>query len=100
MLTYEKIKNKPRILRSLTGLSPAAFKQLEASSSKGYEQELAQAEGQREKPRQRQPGGGRKATLASIEDKLLFILFYFKFYPIQELLGFLFGLSQPQANSA
>jgi hypothetical protein len=28
----------------------------------------------------------------------LFILFYFKVYPLQELLGFLFGLSQPQAN--
>lgn len=98
MLTYEKIKNKPRILCSLTGLSPAAFKQLAVSFQKGYEQELEQAEGQREKPRQRQHGGGRKATLASIEDKLVFILFYFKFYPIQELLGFFFGLSQPQAN--
>ena len=98
MLSYKKIKNKPRILRSLTGLSPAAFNQLVVSFRKGYEQELAQADEQREKPRQRQRGGGRKATLVSIEDKVLFILFYFKFYPIQELLGFFFGLSQPQAN--
>jgi hypothetical protein len=33
-----------------------------------------------------------------MEDKLLFILFYFKFYPIQAVLGYFFGLSQAQAN--
>jgi hypothetical protein len=32
------------------------------------------------------------------EDKLLFILVYQKAYPLQELLGSLFGLSQSQAN--
>ena len=31
-------------------------------------------------------------------DKLLFILFYFRQYPIQEVQGFLFGISQAQAN--
>lgn len=98
MLNYEKIKNKPRILRSLTGLSPAAFDQLGVPFRKAYEQELEQAETQRETARQRHHGGGRKASLETIQDKLLFILLYFKFYPIQELLGFLFGLSQPQAN--
>lgn len=98
MISYEQIKNKPRILRSLTGLTAAAFEQLERSFSQAYEQELAQSDNQREQPRQRQRGGGRKATLASSEDKLLFILFYFKLYPIQELLGFFFGLSQAQAN--
>lgn len=98
MLTYEKIKNKPQILRSLTGLSPAAFNQLAVSFRKAYDQSLEQADEHREKPRQRQPGGGRKAMLASSEDKLLFILFYFKFYPIQTVLGFFSGLSQAQAN--
>jgi len=33
-----------------------------------------------------------------MEDKLFFILFYFKNYPLQEVIGFLFGLSQSQAN--
>ena len=36
--------------------------------------------------------------LLTVADKLLFILFYFKFYPTQEVQGFLFGISQPQAN--
>ena len=98
MLTYEKIKNKPRILSSLTGLSPVAFKRLVVSFAKGYSHQLLQSEEYREQPRQRQRGGGRKAAILSREDKLLFILFYFKFYPIQEVLGLFFGLSQPQAN--
>lgn len=52
----------------------------------------------RGKPRQRRLGAGRKAVLLHPEDKLLFILVYQKAYPLQELLGSLFGLSQSQAN--
>ncbi len=50
------------------------------------------------KTRQRAYGGGRKSQLKDIEDKLLFILIYFRLYPTQELLGFLFGIGQPQAH--
>ena len=32
-----------------------------------------------------------------MEAKLLFILFYFKFYPVQEVQGYLFGMGQGQA---
>ena len=49
-------------------------------------------------PRSRRPGGGRKPRLASIEAKLLFILVHVKLYPLQVVLGFLFGLSQSRAN--
>lgn len=42
--------------------------------------------------------GGRPPQLAVIEDKLLFILFYLKTYPLQEVQGHWFGLSQGQAN--
>jgi Helix-turn-helix of DDE superfamily endonuclease len=44
-------------------------------------------------------GGGRKARLLSLEDKLLFILFSFKVYPLQEVIAFLFGMSQGRANA-
>jgi len=47
--------------------------------------------------RQRVYGGGRKAQLATYEDKLLFILVYFKTYPLQEVLAFHFDMSQGQA---
>ena len=41
---------------------------------------------------------GSPEKLASCGDKLFFILFYLKNYPLQEVLGFLFGLDQSQAN--
>jgi hypothetical protein len=47
--------------------------------------------------RQRGPGGGRKAILGSIQQKLYFILFYFRLYPTQTALGFFFKLTQSQA---
>jgi Helix-turn-helix of DDE superfamily endonuclease/DDE superfamily endonuclease len=36
--------------------------------------------------------------LEQAEDKLLFILVYLKTYPLQAVMGELFGLSQPQVN--
>lgn len=42
--------------------------------------------------------GGRKPILHSAEDRLFFILFYLKTYPLQEVLAHLFGMSQGQAN--
>src|SRR5260370_176350 len=43
-------------------------------------------------------GGGRKSTLRTLDDKLVFILFYFKYYPVQLVQGFFFGLGAAQAN--
>lgn len=98
MLNYAKIKDKPRLLRSFTGLTPQAFARLLAAFRRAYAQALDEQDAQRPTPRRRRHGGGRKATLAAMEDKLVFILFYFKFYPTQEVMGFLFGFGQPQAN--
>jgi hypothetical protein len=50
------------------------------------------------KSRKRRDGAGRKPHLLAIEDKLLCILIYFKVYPLQEVLAFLFGMSQGRAN--
>jgi hypothetical protein len=98
MLNYDQVKNKKRIFQSFTGLTIKAFMRLLLAFHRAYEQALAKQDAQREIPRQRQRGGGRKATMLEAADKLLFILFYFKFYPTQEVQGFLFGLGQPQAN--
>ena len=48
--------------------------------------------------RQRKAGGGNKPKLATMEDKLLFILVYKKAYPLQTAQGLLFGMGQSQAN--
>jgi len=48
--------------------------------------------------RQRRPGGGRKGCLISAEQKLFFILLYFKAYPTQDVMGLLFGITQGQVS--
>lgn len=98
MLNYSTVAFRCRIFQSLTGLTPEAFAQLIPAFQQVYEQALDEADARRESPRQRRRGGGRKPVLQTVEDKLLFILFYFRLYPTQEVLGFLFGLGQPQAN--
>lgn len=98
MITFEQLKSKPRILKSFTGLTLKAFNELLPAFRQAYEEDLERRDAQREKPRQRGRGGGRKGALATIEDKLVFILFYFRFYPVQVLQGYVFGMGQPQAN--
>jgi hypothetical protein len=63
-----------------------------------YSRAFPSHETQAGKLRQRRPGAGRKAVLLRPEDKLLFILVYQKAYPLQELLGSLFDLSQSRVN--
>jgi hypothetical protein len=66
--------------------------------SQAYGEDLIARERQRGDARRRRAGGGRKGALSTIEDKLVFILFYVKYYPVQVVQGYFFGLSQPQAN--
>jgi Helix-turn-helix of DDE superfamily endonuclease len=51
-----------------------------------------------QQPRQRAIGGGRKAQLRNPQDKLFYILFYFKCYPTFDLAGLLFGIDRAQAD--
>jgi hypothetical protein len=98
MITFASLKHKPAVFSSFTGLTLAAFHQLLVAFAQAYEADLDQRDGQRTTPRQRRRGGGRTGALGSLEDKLVFILFYFKFYPVQVVQGYLFGPGQPQAN--
>jgi hypothetical protein len=52
----------------------------------------------KKKARKRRYGGGRKPRIVSMKDKLLFILFYYKVYTLQEVLAFLFDTSQGRVN--
>ncbi|WP_334722898.1 transposase family protein [Nostoc sp.] len=53
---------------------------------------------QQAKPRQRALGGGRKARLLTAQDKLFFILLYFKCYPTFDVAGLLFDMHRSQAH--
>lgn len=92
MLDLERVKGDERLLRAVTGLNLKALETLTPS----FAQALAEAPipRRRNQPRERAVGGGRKPRLASVEDKLLDILFYFKCYPTFDLVGLLFDLDR------
>lgn len=98
MLSYDQLKTQPALLRSLTSLDPSEFEVLLVSFETAWQAHLESQEQKRAQPRRRQRGGGRKAKLKTLADKLLFILVYFKLYPLQSVQGVLFGLSQGQVN--
>jgi len=96
MFTYDKVKNKPRLLRALTSLDRAEFEELLKPFQAAWEAYVQETSPSNQNP-QRQPGGGRKPALLTIADKLLFISYYLKAYPLQEVLAFEFGMTQGQA---
>ena len=95
-ITYAELKGKPRILKSLTGLAVTEFEALLPSFGLAWAQFVEEQFEQ--KKRKRAYGAGRKPELELLGDKLLFILFYFRQYPTQEVQGYLFGIGQAQAN--
>jgi len=96
MLTYKKLKKKPGRFLALTSLTVEEFDELLTTFKKCWQTDVEKRA--TAKARQRKIGGGRKPTLKSPENMLLFILLYFKIYPLQEVQGTLFGMSQGQAN--
>lgn len=98
MLTYQTLAQRPAQLQAMTSLRPAEFEALLAHFAEAYAATQAPDKNQAGQPRKRKPGGGRKGQLASLEDKLLFILVYQKTYALQVAHGLHFGLSQPQTN--
>ncbi len=92
MLNIERALKQDRLLRAITGLNRKAFEALLPTFSALYEQEV------RQQPRQRALGGGRKARLRNPQDKLFYILFYFKCYPTFDLAGLLFEIDRAQAH--
>jgi hypothetical protein len=98
MITYGTLNNTPSVFKAFTGLTPRAFAGMLPAFAQAYEADLERREQGRRQPRQRRRGGGRRGGLPTLADKLLFILFYFKFYPVQVVQGYFFGMGQPQAN--
>src|SRR5215204_4929978 len=98
MLTYEELKANPRKFLSLTSLTPDEFGDLLPAFERAYRQRYPASQTVAGKRRKRKAGAGRKGSLENIEQKLLFILVYQKSYPLQSILGELFGISQGRAN--
>lgn len=98
MLTFEELKTKPRQFLTFTSLTVAEFTQLLPFFEKAYEKVYPASQTKTGEARKRKAGGGRKSSLDSIEQKLLFALVYQKSYPLQSFQGELFGMAQSRAN--
>ncbi len=98
MLEYTKLKRNRRTLLAFTGLTLKEFKALLLPFAEAYRRSYQGEQTVAGHERQRLAGGGRRSTLQTCEQKLLFILVYLKTYPLQVVMGELFGLSQASAN--
>lgn len=96
-MDMERVLRKARLLRTLTTLDPGEFERLPAAFATAWQAQRGErtSDGQ---ARRRRRGGGFKGTLPTSQAKLFFVLFYFKCYPLQEVMAMLFGLSQGQVS--
>src|SRR5207237_1135915 len=99
MINYETLSRQPGPFLALTGLTTTEFRDLLPAFERAYDRAVPIDRTAAGQPRQRWPGAGRHGALATLADKLLFVLVYLKTYPLQVVLGQLFGLSTTRANS-
>lgn len=91
ILSYASVKEKEKTLQAMTSLTEAEFEQLASHFGRAWD---AQQHAEKRDPAK----GGRKATVQGSHERLFFILFYLKTYPLQEVMAHLFGVSQGAAN--
>jgi hypothetical protein len=98
MMTYNALSTQLRSFLAMTGLTLAEFRDLLPAFEKAYDRTYPADRTANGQSRQRWPGAGRHSVLSQNDDKLLFVLVYLKTYPLQVMLGQLFGISTSQAN--
>src|SRR3954447_2103065 len=98
MMTYQSLVRQPSAFRALTGLTLAEFRHLLPAFEAAFDRAHPAERTASGRPRQRWPGGGRRSGVPTTADKLLFVLVYLKTYPLQAMLGQLFGISTTRAN--
>lgn len=83
---------------AFSSLTLGEFLDLLPAFEQAYREVYPVAQTKAGKRRKRKPGAGRKSTLDSMEQKLLFALVYQKNYPLQSVQAELFGMAQSRAN--
>lgn len=97
MISLDYAKRSDRLMRATTSLTVSEFEEL-AGRFGGAWAAVRASKTAAGAARQRRAGGGRKGCLVSAEQKLFFILLYFKAYPTQDVMGLLFGITQGQVS--
>jgi hypothetical protein len=94
MIDIHRALNNDRLLRALIGLKRKAFDAMLPAFAAAWQADLLAG------VRKRAPGGGqaRKARLSNTQEKLFYILFYFKCYPTFDVAGWLFDFDRSQAH--
>ncbi len=98
MLTYEDLKTDRRKFMTFTSLTPDEFLDLLPAFEQAYQKVYPVAKTKAGKRRKRKAGAGRRSSLNSMEQKLLFALVYQKTYSLQSVQAELFGMTQSRAN--
>ena len=97
LLRLQRLRAFPAIFRNLTGVTLALFDQLLPSLRRDFADRRRQ---RLQRPnRQRAFGGGDDFDLA-VEDQFLLTIFWLRHYPTQEVLGYLFDVSDSTAKRA
>lgn len=97
MISLEQAKRSDRLMRATTSLTMSEFDELAGRFDAAWTARRA-AKTAAGAARQRRPGGGRKGCLVSAEQRLFYILLYFKAYPTQDVMGFFFGITQDKVS--
>ena len=95
MITYNELIKKPRVFKSLTGVTPAEFDELLSKVTPIW---LQQEQDRLNRPdRQRRLGGGGDYKLA-LRERLLMTLIWLRLYLNTEALGYFFGVDKSTAS--
>jgi hypothetical protein len=92
---YQQLHRHESVFKALTGLSVTEFEQLVSDLLPEYEQ--AEQKRLSRPDRQRAIGGGRAFELDG-RDQILLSVIWLRKYPTQEVLGYLFGISDTTAG--
>lgn len=98
MLKYSELKKNGTQFLSLTSLMVDEFEVLLGHFRDIWEYKMKYFTFAG-KPRERKYKEKSNGLLVLVEDKLLFIMYYLKSQPLQEVLAANFGMTQPQANT-
>ena len=92
---YQQLQQHETVFKALTGLYVSEFDQLVIDLLPEYEQ--AEVERLSRPDRQREIGGGPNFSLSG-RDQILLTVIWLRKYPTQEVLGYLFGVSDTSAG--